>query len=275
MPEPVENAGESIFRTDLLEGSGWRKAHYLIAVGVIVGLVGWFKCDGHVSAVRLLIWGGSGGIAILAFLLPPFTKSLIKEIRVTPLGFTVVRKGRTDEYTWSDLNAAAFRSIPMQGGIWYWFIFQSRGKRFEVSLDGLNAKDTAAIHAVLAHYLDAHSVSELPVRTFAQTLSLGGVWTFLLGAYGMMAAVYFSCYTLGTLFGIALMAAGTIVGFMTRTEKSSRFLLKASAALLVGVVIIIYACDVNVRDTLLDWETKERQLGRPPWSASPPRAVND
>ena len=50
----------------------------------------------------------------------------------------------------------------------------------------------------------------------------------------------------------------SIIAWMTRGERISRFVLAATLLLIVGGTAILWACHVNVRETLQRWERAER-----------------
>ena len=103
--------------------------------------------------------------------------------------------------------------------------------------------------------------------SFRHTLSQTGAWIFALSAFGMLVGHSLTYHTLGTVFGIALMATGVCIALMTRKEHTSREVLLGSAALVLGSIVIIQALHISIRDCLNDWERRERRLGRPPWSS--------
>jgi len=205
-------------------------------------------------------------------LLPPLRRSLV-EIRVTTDGFTVVRTGGTKEYAWSDLEAARLQDYPVvihgTSAHSLYFLFRADGKNDGVEVGELDASTRRAFYVAVAWYLYMFGIPEQTpaMPSFANTLSLVGAWVFVGGAFGMLVAHLLGYHTLGTVFGLAVMASGTCIAFMTRRERLSRLVLAATATVLVVGGALIWALGINVRDVLNEWEMRERQLGRAPWSA--------
>lgn len=267
---------EGVFRTGLEEGAVWRSIPTLLLAGALIGLCFWVLFDGNLSWGRLLVYGTGGAVALCSFsLFPPLQKSL-KEIRITPDGFSVVRKGGTKEYAWSDLEAARFQDYPVAslGGRVHCFLFRAGGKNVEVELGGLDVPTRRAFYAAAGWYLWMFDVpKQAPAMpSFGNTLSLVGAWVFVGGAFGMLVAHLLGYHTLGTVFGLAVMATGTCIAFLTRRERLSRLVLAATATVLVAGGAIIWALDIDVRDVLNEWEMRERRLGRAPWSAPKTKA---
>ena len=269
--EHAEEPGEVVFRTDLRHVPWWR----ILACGAVVGLCGWLLVDRDVSWHRLLTWAAIGAAGFSVYLLPQVQRTLLEEIRVRPDGFTVVRKGSTREYAWSDLEAAYFELYPVVnlGQHLHYFRFRAGGRNREVCLDGLDDRTRQACCATLGAFLRTHRVPERSpeLSTFQTQLSHSAAWVFVLSAFGMLAAHFFACHTLGTIFGLSFMLTGTCMALMSRRERLSRLVLAATAILVVAVGLIIWAFQIDVRAVLQDWETRERRLGRPPWKAVNPR----
>jgi hypothetical protein len=272
-PEPM---GEAIFRTDLTDSVWWHVLLRHICAGAIIGLFFWLVFDRGLTYWRIISWVAGGATLCGLFGLPRFQKSLLKEIRVRAEGFTVVRKGGATDYTWANLRAVRFQEYPIinLGSRVRTLQFRTGGKNIEVTLDGLNAPALRAFHSMVTAYIKMHGIApHCPAMpTFQNILSRVAAWTFVAGGFGMLIAHFFAYHTLGTIFGASVMATGTIMAVMTRKEKLSRRILAATVILIAGVIILVKAFDINVQQVLNDWETRERELGRPPWKTSDPNA---
>ena len=265
-----EKSGEAVFRTDEADAPPTRSVPVLLGLGGLFGLLSWAAVDRDLSWLHVSCWMASGMMLAMTTLLPSFKRSLLKTIRVTRDGFTVVRHGGSEASFWRDLEAGCFQDYPIVnlGTQVRCFRYRTRGKNFEVQIGGFEDDTSAAFRAVVLSCLEAHGIPEhtAAMPSFQHSLSRAGAWIFALSGFGILVGHSLAYHTLGTVFGFGFMATGVCIAFITRKERTSRVVLTGSAVLMLGSIAIVQALHVSVRDTLNDWEQLERRLGRPPWS---------
>lgn len=266
-----EESGNGAFHTTEVDAPSTSSVFRLIGLGILLGLLCWIAVDRSLTWLHVSGWL-SGGVALaLMSRLPVFTRSVLKTVLVTPDGFTVSWHGRTETSAWRDLEAARFQDYPVVnlGTQVRCFGYRTRGKNVEVCIDGFDDATMASFRGLVASCLEAHGIPEHTptMPSFQHALSQAGAWLYVSSAFGMMIAHGFSYHTLGTIFGTAIMATGVWISVMTRKGRASRVVLFGSLILVIGSVAIVLASGLSLRDTFVDWEQRERQLGRPPWNA--------
>ena len=262
--EGVEQRGEAVFHADGPRGPWWRRLPTVLGVGALLGLLFWLQADRTLTTTHVLLWAAGGAALCGIFLLDPFP---LREIRITPNGFTLVRKSGFRKYTWKDLEAARFQDYPVYNlGVTtdcFRFRVGGRNHEFIVPFEG---KTKNAFEALVSGCLQAYDIpDEVPeMPSFEHILSHAGAWLFVLSILAILIAHRLAYHTLGTVFGLAFVFTGTVLAFMTRQQRLSRRVLAATGVLVAGATLIIWASGISVRDELLRWETRERRLGRWP-----------
>jgi len=272
---------ELIFKTDIADQPDkpwWKTLLIAFVCGAIIGLLLWLRYDRIVHWTHIAPY--VGGFAVLVsglVLVPGLRNSELKKIIVYSDGFHVIRRdGKRNVYAWDDLQAAHFDSYPianMRTNVSA-FKFRTSGKNHELLIDGLGPRRIKLFRMVMTAVLEQH---DIPVeaegtRTFYNQLSMAGVGVFVVSIIFMAMAHLLAYHTLGTILGVSFMAAGVVISFMTRKQTRSQWVLVVAAMMIVATVGYIYAFDVNVQQTLQQWEQKERMLGRPPWEPNQPPA---
>jgi MFS family permease len=264
--------GELVFRTDIKDKPKWRTVPYFIGCGALLGLLLWSYYDRNVSWLHILGW--VGGLALILGLigLPIFRKKELKEFRIDAEGFKIIWAVGSQEYKWKELEAARFETYPVVNlhTDVHCFRFRVNGKNTEMIMDGLGDKGMRAFRIVMGRFLSEHEIPPecKELRSFTHLLALGGMLTFVVSAIGTIIAYVLFYRTLGVVFGTAIMATGAVIAFMTRRERISKYVLTASVVMVTSLIVMIWAFNINVGQTLRDWEKQERQLGRPPWTAT-------
>jgi hypothetical protein len=263
---------ELVFRTDIKGEPRWQSVPSFIAGGILIGLLLWAYLDRNVSWLHILGW--SGGLALIfgLFGLPVFRKKELKEFRIDAEGFKIIWAVGSKEYKWKELEAARFETYPvinLHTDV-HCFRFRVNGKNTEMIMDGLGDKGMRAFHIAMNNFLCEHEIPPecKELRSFTHLLALGGAFTFAASALAILIAYILYYRTLGVIFGTAFLATGTVIAFMTRRERISKYVLTISAVIVTSLIIAIWAFNINVGQTLRDWEKQERLLGRPPWPAA-------
>jgi hypothetical protein len=269
-----EEQGEIVFKTDIAgeeHKSWWRLLPAMAACGALIGLFGWYQFDGDVSVVHLAAWAGGGAVVLSCILLLPFFREKgLEEVRVFEEGFRVVDKGFEKEYAWGDLEAAHFEKYPVvnMGTEIQCFEFRANGRNVQLMIDGMGKDKVWAFAAVMNSFLEEKGIAkEAPkLRSFAYHLSQAAVGVFVVSIVLIVIGHLFVFHTLGTIIGASLMFAGAGLACFSWRQGLSKLVLAATVMVIVGVVVYVNVFDVNVRETLLEWEERERELDRPPWS---------
>jgi hypothetical protein len=264
--------GELVFRTDIKGEPKWRSVPYFIGCGAMVGLLFWYHFDRNLSWPHMIAYCVGFALIIGLFGLPVFRKKELKEIRVNEEGFKIEWAVGSEEHKWKELEAARFESYPVINLHTHiqCFKFRAGGKTTEILTDGLSQGMSRAFNIVMEKFLCDYEIpSQCPeMRGFDHLLALGGAFTFFVSALSILIAYILYYRTLGVMFGTAFMATGTVIAFMTRRERISKYVLAISIIIVTSLIVAIWAFNINVGQTLRDWEKQERLLGRPPWTGT-------
>src|SRR5947209_8422280 len=103
---------ETMFRCEAPKLSrGWQVL-LVIVIGVILGVVGWFKVDGMVG------WGHIGGWvmanvagAVAVWML--VSRNPLLAVGVGPAGLSVYRQNGRRTFAWGEIEAARFQDYPI------------------------------------------------------------------------------------------------------------------------------------------------------------------
>jgi hypothetical protein len=264
--------GALVFRTDIKGPPKWRSVPFFMVCGALVGLLSWYKFDRNLSWPHITAHCVGFALIIGLFGLPVFRKKELKEIRVNAEGFKIDWAVGSEEHKWTQLEAARFESylvINLHTHI-QCFKFRAGGKTTEIIIDGLGEEMKSAFNIVMEKFLCDYEIPPecQEMRGFDHLLALGGFWTFVVSALATLIAYVLYYRTLGVIFGSAFMATGTVIAFMTRRERISKYVLAISTIIVTSLIVAIWAFNLNVGQTLRDWEKQERLLGRPPWTGT-------
>jgi hypothetical protein len=269
-----EEFGEIVFKTDIADKPDkpwWRLIPTGIGCGAVIGFLLWFQYGRAADWICLAEWGGGGAILMgILVTLPFFRKTELKKLHVSEKGFRVIDRSGERSYAWGDIEAAHFETYPvsnMHTEI-HCFEFRTAGRNNQLMIDGLGKNGLQAFYVVINHFLKikgiAHETKEL--RTFAHTLSLCAAWIFA-GSIALIVIAHLLVFpTLGTIIGLSLMLTGAGMSFLSREQQISKWVLVATVVVVIGTIVLVHLFDINIRNTLLKWEERERSLGRPPWS---------
>lgn len=272
--DEINEQGEIIFKTDIadkLEKPWWHLLPTMFALGAVIGLFIWYQFDGQLNWKHLLAWcGGSGLISSFIFSLPFFRKSNLKEVRIFEDGFRILDTNGRKTFLWKELEAAHFESYPVanMGTSISCFEFRVKGKNHQIFIDGLGKRKIKLFHMVMGGLLGRHEIlAEVKgLRSFQYYLSMTGLWVFIASIIGIIIAHLFILHTLGTVFGASTMFTGFVIALITWRQPASKWVILAAIAVVIGTTIYVKAFDINVQQTLQQWEQREREHGRPPWS---------
>jgi hypothetical protein len=280
-----EEFGELVFNTDIADKPDkpwWYRLLIGIVCGAAIGLLlwlkyEWFKLDRTWDWIHLAAWAGGGAVVTgILVSLPFFRKTELKKIHVWEKGFRVFDRSGQQDYAWSELEAAHFETYPIPNlhTEIHCFEFRTAGKNIQLTIDGLGNK-LPLFYEVMDRFLEQNQIARetKQLRTFDHILSLCGAWLFAGSMVLTVVAHLLAFYTLGTLIGICLLLTGAVLAFMSREKNLSKWILAAAVVVILGTVGAVYGFNINIRSTLLEWEKRERSLGRPPWSDIKP--VND
>jgi hypothetical protein len=248
-------------------GSPAKQAVSFILFGAILGAFAWFGMGRTLSVSHVAAWlaGGIGVFATLGWLV---TRNPLLSITIDDLGLTLVRAGGTRKLAWTEIEAARFQeySVPNTAGQTITcLLLRAAGENFELTPEFADDDATRqAFEEALLRELDSRDIPETSqgLPSFERTLSTIGAWLFAASIAGLLAAHAAGFHTLGTVFGLASLFTASVVGWMTRRQRTSRFVLAATAILILGGSAILWACRVNVREVLNRWEWVERGKGK-------------
>lgn len=276
--DEIGEHGEIIFKTDIAnkpEKPWWHLLPTMFTLGTIIGLFVWYQFDGQLNWKHLLAWcGGAGLVFSSIFSLPYFHKSNLKEIRIFEDGFRILDRNGIKTFFWKDLDAAHFEKYPVvnMGTSISCFEFRVRGKNHQIFIDGLGERKIKLFRMVMGGLLGRHEIpaEETGLRSFQYYLSIAGLWVFIASIIGLVIAHLFILHTLGTVFGASIMFTGFVIALITWRQTVSKWVILASIAVVIGTTIYVEVFDVNVQQTLQQWEQREREHGRPPWTDTEP-----
>ena len=261
--QPADTAQPQLFLCKPAEASPAQQALIFILIGALVGAVGWFEVDRTITFAHLAAW--VGGTAVL---FGPFawilTRNPVISITVDDRTLTVERARRPLKFAWSEIEAARFQDYPLShsvgGGTMRCFLVRARGENFELTPGFADPETEAAFEDAILRELEFHDVPETAksLPSFEHVLAVMGAWLFAVSIAGILAAHALGYRTLGTIFGLGALVTGSVIAGMTRRERVSRVVLIATIALILGGSAILWACHVNLRETLNRWEWVER-----------------
>jgi hypothetical protein len=232
-----------------------------IALGAILGGVGWIGMDATVSVGHIAGWVGAS-IAVVSLIVWFATRDPILAMGIDAGGLTVVWQSGPRLFAWADIEAARVQDYPagQMGNVRY-LLLRAGGKTFELAPTFADEPTEAAFEDALLRELDERDIPETSegLPSFERILSLGGAGVFVASIVGLLAAHAMGYHTLGTIFGGAFLLAGCVVAWMTRRQRISRVILAATVLLILGGTAILWACHVNVREELQKWDLTERR----------------
>jgi hypothetical protein len=238
-----------------------QKAAATVALGAILGGVGWIGMDATISIGHIAGWLGAS-IAVVSVIVWFGSRDPILSIGIEANGLTVVWQSGPRTFAWTDIEAARVQDYPagQMGNIRY-LLLRAGGKTFELSPTFADEETEAAFEETLLRELDERDIPETSggLPSFERTLSLGGAGIFVASIVGLLAAHAMGYHTLGTIFGGAFLLTGSAVAWMTRRQRISRVILAATVLLILGGGAILWACHVNVREELQKWDVAERR----------------
>jgi hypothetical protein len=253
-------APQTLFRCKRSDASPARQFLFLLFVGAVVGACGWLKYDRSLDWRHMVAYLG-GGIVVF----PPLGMLLMRNptvaIEISDQGLTIQRKRRSLKFAWSEIEAARFQEYPvvnMHTSITC-FLLRARGENFELTPEFDNELTEQAFTETMQDELESRGIPEVSKQlpSFEYQLSLGGAWVFALSIAGILIAHAMGYRTLGTVFGLGLLITGTALALMTHRQRLSKIVLVATVALILGTTAILWACHVNVREVLNQWEWVE------------------
>lgn len=276
--DEIDEQGEIIFKTDVADKPDkpwWHLLPTIFACGAILGVLVWYQFDGILHWKHLSMWiGGSGLIFICIFSLPYFHKSNLKEIRIFEDGFRILDRNGRKTFLWKELDAAHFETYPVanMGTSISCFEFRVKGKNYQVFIDGLGERKIKLFWMVMDGLLGRYKVpSETEgLRTFSYYLSITGLWIFIASLVCMIIAHLLIFPTLGTVLGLSIMFAGLVMALMTWRQPASKWVILATIAVFIGTIVYVQVYDVDIQQTLQQWEQREREHGRLPWTETEP-----
>jgi len=245
-------------------GSAAKQALAYVVLGAILGAFAWFGIDRTISFPHIGGWLG-GGIVVCATLGWLVTRNPVLSIGIDDAGLTIERGSGTRKLAWTEIEAARFQeySLPNTGGQTITcLLLRAAGENFELTPEFSDDDATReAFEEALLREFEFRDIPETSqgLPSFERTLSLIGAWLFAASIVGLLAAHAAGFHTLGTIFGLASLFSGSVVAWMTRRQRTSRIVLAATAALILGGSAILWACRVNVREVLNKWEWVERR----------------
>jgi len=267
-----EQDGELVFRTDIADkpvGPWWKVLPTTLSAGAVIGILMWYLWDREFTLLRVILWPGIAAALTGILMLPCFRRGELREFRFSAAGFRIITNGGDRSVAWKDLEAARFEAYPIMNtkSNMPCFQFRTGGQNREIGISGLAEDKFKLFCRVMEKYLERHGIPDRTreLRSFQYGLSLVSAWVFGIGLIGMIMAHLLVLHTLGTIFGLAVILTGTVMALMTWRERISKWVITLTVLLFAAVVIYVQAFGVNVRQTLLDWEQRERRLGRPPW----------
>jgi hypothetical protein len=272
--DEINEQGEIIFKTDIAdkpEKSWWHLIPIMFALGAIVGIFMWYQFDRQLNWIHLIAWISGGGFVLCGILsLPYFHKSNLKEIRIFEEGFRIIDTTGTQSFFWRELDAAYFEIYPVanMGTSISCFEFRVKEKNYQIMIDGLGERKIKLFWMVMDGLLGRHEIPKEAkgFRSFQYYLSMIGLWVFIGGVSGIVIAHLLILHTLGTIFGLSVMFVGAAMALMTWRQTMSKWVILATVAAVMGTIVYIHVYDVDVQQTLQQWERREREHGRPPWS---------
>lgn len=232
----------------------------LALVGAAVGAVGWYEVDRTMTAIHIACWV-LGGAALLVPLAWWVERNPVLSIGFDETGLTLARKEWTRTFAWSEIEAARIQIYESGHGPKITaFLLRAGGETFELTPDFIDEATREAFEDRLAGECADRNIPEATknLPSFEWILSLGGAFVFIASIVGLIGAHAAGYHTLGTIFGLAFLFTGSIIAFMTRRERISRFVLAATLLLIIGGTAILWACHVNVREVLQRWDWIER-----------------
>jgi hypothetical protein len=168
----------------------WKSILFVMLLGAIIGLAGWAITDRHFSAAHILIWI-IANIAWVAVLVQADVRKPLLCLRVSPESLTVVRAKSQAVYPWREMEAARFRVYPIvtMGTNVECFVFRFNKRNTEL-LTGLRPAEEREFKVLVSEVLDhlRIPVESGALPSFRHRLSVGGAFTFILGAAGMLIA---------------------------------------------------------------------------------------
>ena len=276
--DEIDEQGEIIFKTDIADKPDkpwWHLLSALFTCGAVIGLFLWYQFDGVFHWAHFSMWVIGGGILSCAvFSLPWFHKSDLKEIRIIEDGFRIIDRSSSKTFLWKELQASHFETYPVanMGTSISCFEFRVKEKNHQIIIDGLSERKIKLFWMVMDGLLGRYGVpSETKgLRTFRYYLSIIGLWVFVASIVGIVIAHLLILHTLGTVFGLSIMFTGTGMALITWKQTASKWVIVATAAIVIGTIVYIQVYNVNIQQTLQQWEQREREHGRPPWSDNEP-----
>ena len=231
-----------------------------VALGAILGGVGWIGMDATISVGHIAAWLGAS-IAVVSVIVWFGSRNPILSIGIDADGLTVVWQSGPRTFAWADIEAARVQDYPagQMGNVRY-LLLRAGGKTFELSPTFADEETEAAFEESLLRELDERDIPETSggLPSFERTLSIGGAGVFVASIVGLLATHAMGYHTLGTIFGGAFLLTGSVVAWMTRRQRISRLILAATLLLILGGGAILWACHVNVREELQKWDRIER-----------------
>jgi hypothetical protein len=238
-----------------------QKVAATIALGAILGGVGWVGMDATVSVGHIAGWL-IPAIAVVSLIVWFGTRDPILAMGVDGEGLTVVRQSGRRTIAWADVEAARIQDYSAgQAGNVRYLLLRAGGKTYELEPTFADEPTEAAFEDALRRELDERDIPETSdgLPSFERVLSLGGAGVFVAAIVGLLAAHAMGYHTLGTIFGGAFLLTGSVVAWMTRGQRISRVILAATLLLILGGGAILWACHVNVREELQKWDAAERR----------------
>lgn len=270
---PLEEPdGELVFKTDIADKPfepWWKILPTTLYSGAAIGFCMWYLFDHQVSTPRLILWPMCMSIFFSILMLPCFRKNELREFRISASGLRIITNGNNCFYALKDLEAARFEFYPetLFGAVIPCFLFRVDGKNREIGISGIPKVNFEVFCLVLQNYLEVHQIPDQTkgFRSFQYSLSLIGACLFGAGWIVVTIAHLLVFHTLGMIVGVSVMTSGIIIAIMTRKERISKWIIAVTLFLAAAAFIMFQVFDIDVRQKLLEWEYRERDLGRPPW----------
>jgi hypothetical protein len=245
------------------DASPAQRTFAVIALGVILGGVGWYGIDGTLSPTHIACWVVPSVIAVVV-LVWIFERNPLLTIGIDDTGLTITRVSGTRIFTWSEIEAARFQDYPIAdsgGQSITCFLIRAGGKNIELTPEFSDDATREAFEEAILGELEYRDIPETSpgLPSFERRLSLAGAWTFVASILGLLIAHAMGYHTFGTIFGLAFLFTGSVIAWMTRGQRLSQLILAATLLLIVGGSAILWVCDINVRQVLQKWEQLEKR----------------
>ena len=258
-----ESSGTVFHCKTSVDTSRSQRVPAMVALGLILGGVGWHSMDGTLTLMHMSAWLVPGVVLIVA-LVWFFERNPVLSIGIDDSGLTITRAGGTKRFLWAEVEAARFQDYPVAhsgGRTITVLLIRTGGKTLELTPDFPDDAARQLFEEAILCELESRDIPETSsaLPSFEHVLSLCGAWTFIVSIVGLLGANLAGYHTLGTIFGLAFLFTGSVIAWMTRRQRLSKLIIAATALVILGGSVILWVCRVNVRQVLQKWEHMEKR----------------